>query len=154
MSSYSTATMVHTIKPAPGSRISKKRVARGNSAGGGTTAGRGTKGQDSRSGKSKRYAGFEGGQMPLIKRMPKLPGFRSPNKVEYEVLNLSTLEEKLEAGSYNPDTLKEAKVLATKKPVKILGKGTVSKKFELTVNAASKSAKEAIAKAGGSIKIV
>ena len=145
--------MLHNLKPAPGSRKSKKRVARGNSAGGGTTAGRGTKGQQSRSGAKRRF-GFEGGQMPLIQRMPKLPGFKNPNRIEYEVINLATLEAKLAAGSYDADALKTANVLATKKPVKLLGKGGVTKKFELTLHAASKSAVAAIEKAGGSVKIV
>jgi large subunit ribosomal protein L15 len=144
--------MLHSLRPTPGSRTNKKRVARGNSAGGGTTAGKGTKGQDARTGKGKRYLGFEGGQTPLVRRQPKLGGFTSTNRTKYEVINLSDIEQ-LDAGSYNSDALKAAKILCTKRPVKLLGNGTVTKKFELTVHAASKSAVAAVAKAGGSIKI-
>lgn len=145
--------MLHNLTPAKGSRISKKRVARGNSAGGGTTAGRGTKGQQARSGAKRRF-GFEGGQMPLIVRQPKLGGFTNPNRVECEVINLSTLEAKLEAGAYTPESLKKHNLLSTSKPVKLLGNGSVTKKFDITVHAASKSAIEAIQKAGGSITVL
>lgn len=143
--------MLHSIRPTKGSRTSKKRVARGSSAGGGTTAGRGTKGQNARTGGGKRYRGFEGGQTPLMRRQPKLGGFRSPGRTEYEVLNIATLEAQLEAGTYTVESLKAARLLATKKPVKLLANGTVSKKFDLTVHAASKAAKEAIVKAGGTV---
>lgn len=145
--------MLNDLKPAPGSRPSKKRVARGNSAGGGTTAGRGTKGQQARSGAKRRF-GFEGGQVPLVQRQPKLGGFNNPNRIEYEILNLADLEENLEAGTYDAEALRAKNMLSTKRPVKILGNGVVTKKFELTVHGASKSAKEAIAKAGGSLKVV
>ncbi len=145
--------MLNKISPAPGSRRARKRVGRGNAAGGGTTAGRGTKGQQSRSGYSRRF-GFEGGQTPLLRRQPKIGGFRHPNHAEYEVLNLSTLEEKLEAGNYDVPALKELKLICTKKPVKVLGRGELKKKLNLSVNAASKSAREAIEKAGGSVTIV
>ena len=145
--------MLHKLAPTPGSRKTRKRVARGNSAGGGTTAGRGYKGYHSRSGSKKRH-GFEGGQTPLLRRQPKLGGFKNPNKVEYEVLNLSTLEANLNAGTYDVTALRSAKLLSTKKPVKILARGDVSKKFSLSVNAASSSAKAAIEKAGGTITLL
>lgn len=145
--------MLHSLSPTPGSRKSRKRVARGNSAGGGTTAGRGTKGQQSRSGAKRRF-GFEGGQTPLLSRQPKLGGFTNPNRKEYEVLNLDTLEAKLEAGSYDVAALRAAKIVCTKKPVKILSRGELKKKFDLSVHAASKAAKEAIEKAGGKVTIV
>lgn len=145
--------MLHTLKPAKGSTFKKKRIARGNSAGGGTTGGRGTKGQDARAGKGKRRPGFEGGQVSLLARQPKLGGFKRPMKVVYEPLNLSALE-RLEAGSYDADTLRAKRVLSTKKPIKLLGRGAVTKAYQLTVHAASKSAKEAVAKAGGSVTIV
>ena len=142
--------MLHTLKPAPGSRKTKKRVARGNSAGGGTTAGRGTKGQLSRKGNRKRL-NFEGGQTPLLRRQPKLGGFTNPNRTEYEVLNVGDLEKELAAGSYDSAALREKKLIRTKKPVKILGKGELKKKFELTVDAASKTAIAAVEKAGGKV---
>lgn len=144
--------MLHTLSPAKGSRRARKRVGRGNSSGHGTTAGRGTKGQQSRSG-ARRNFGFEGGQMPLLKRQPKLGGFKNPNRKEYEVINVGTLEEKLAAGSYDPAALKEARVTRTNKQVKLLSRGEVKKKFTLTVHAASKAAIEAIEKAGGSVTI-
>lgn len=144
--------MLHALKPTKGSKSSKKRVGRGNGSGRGTFCGRGCKGQKSRSGGGKGPQ-FEGGQTPLIRRQPKFGGFRNPNREEYEVINLDTLEEKLAAGSYDFDALKEAGLIAGKLPVKILGNGKVAKKFKLTVDAASKSAKEAIEKAGGSVTI-
>ncbi len=150
---YHTAAMLHTLKPAPGSRKPKKRVGRGNSSNGGTTAGRGTKGQHSRSGNGRRF-GFEGGQTPLIRRQPKLGGFKNINKKVYEVINIGTLEAKLDAGTYDADALKAAKLISTKNPVKLLSRGEVKKKFNLTVSAASKAAVEAIEKAGGKVTIL
>lgn len=141
---------LHTLCPAPGSRRTRKRVGRGNSAGAGTTAGRGTKGQRSRRGNSRRF-GFEGGQTSLLLRQPKLGGFANPNRREYEVLNLAVLEESLPAGSYDQTTLRQARVVRTKKPIKLLARGEVSKKYVLTVDAASVKASEAISKAGGRV---
>lgn len=147
---YHISAMLNTLKPAPGSRKSSKRAGRGNSAGRGTTAGRGTKGQGSRSG-SKSNRIFEGGQTPLMVRQPKLGGFNNPNRVEYEVVNLDTLEEKLAAGKYDVAALKENNIVSTGKRIKLLARGEVKKKFEITVHAASKIAKEAIEKAGGKV---
>src|SRR3989339_1668682 len=145
--------MLHMLRPHPGATHKRKRIARGSSAGGGTTAGRGTKGQQSRTGKGRRF-GFEGGQVPMIRRQPKLGGFRNPNRREHEALNIDVLEALLEAGTYDAALLKERRLLTTGKPVKLLGRGTVTKSFHLTVHAASKSARAAITKAGGSVKIV
>jgi large subunit ribosomal protein L15 len=86
-------------------------------------------------------------------RQPKLQGFRNPNKIQYEVFNLDTLEQKLPAGSYDAAALREHKLLRTKLPAKLLSRGAVTKKFTLTVAAASKKAKEAVEKAGGSVTI-
>ena len=144
------AHMLHKLQPAPGARKNKKRIARGNSAGGGTTAGRGSKGQLSRKGNTKRV-GFEGGQTPLLRRQPKFGGFTNPNRKEYEVINVATLEEKLTAGAYTIDDLRTHNMLSTKKPVKILGTGAVQKKFTLSVDAASRSAIAAIEKVGGKV---
>ncbi len=143
-------TMLHKISPASGSRKSRRRVGRGSSSGSGTTAGRGTKGQHSRTGKGRR-AGFEGGQKPLIVRQPKLGGFINPNHKEYEPVNLETIEALLEPGSYDVEALRARKIIRTRKLVKVLSQGTVSKKFTLSVHAVSKKAKEAIEKAGGSV---
>lgn len=145
--------MLHQLTPVPGSRRRPKRVARGNSAGGGTTGGRGTKGQQSRTGKGRKH-GFEGGQVPLIMRQPKLGGFKHPRRVNHEPLNLDVLETQLEAGSYDPAALKTHGLIHNKQPVKLLGRGTVSKKFALTVHASSASAKAAVEKAGGSVTII
>ncbi len=145
--------MLHTLRPNRGSRPRPKRVARGNSAGGGTTGGRGTKGQQSRTGKGRKF-GFEGGQVPLIVRQPKLGGFTHPRRREFEPLNLDTLEEKLEAGSYDPAALRMKRILRTAKPVKLLSRGAVTKKFALAVHATSVSAKAAVEKAGGTITII
>ncbi len=145
--------MLHKLKPDRGSRKTSKRVARGSAMGGGTTGGRGQKGQQSRSGKGHRF-GFEGGQTPLIRRQPKLGGFTNPNAVEYEPLNLDILEAKLEAGSYDIAALKSKQILKTSKPVKLLGRGTVTKKFTLSVHAASKTARAALEKAGGSVSFL
>ena len=144
--------MLHALKPTKGSKSSKKRVGRGNGSGRGTFCGRGCKGQKSRSGGGKGPQ-FEGGQTPLIRRQPKFGGFRNPNREEYEAINLDVLEEKLSAGSYDFDALKEAGLISGKLPVKILGRGKVTKKFKLTVDGASKSAKDAIEKAGGSVTV-
>ena len=145
--------MLHTLKPHIGSTKKRKRIARGSSAGGGTTAGRGTKGQHSRAGKGRRL-GFEGGQVPMIRRQPKLGGFINPNRREHEALNVDMLEALLDAGTYDRKALKARRLLTTTKPVKLLGRGKVTKAFHISVDAASQTAKEAITKAGGSVKIV
>lgn len=145
--------MLHSLRPASGSTKRRKRLARGNSGKGGTTAGRGTKGQQSRTGKGRKH-GFEGGQVPLLRRQPKLGGFKRPRAVSFEVINLSALEKKLPAGSYTIADLVQKRLVHAGKHVKILAHGEVSKKFELEANAASKSAKDAVKKAGGSITII
>ena len=92
---------LHDLTPAPGSTKNRKRVGRGNSSGHGTTSGRGQKGQGSRSGGTKG-AGFEGGQTPLAMRLPKLPGFRNPRRIEYTAVNVERLERKFEDGAVVP----------------------------------------------------
>lgn len=145
--------MLHTIRPASGSTFKRKRVGRGSAAGGGTTAGRGGKGQQSRTGKGRRF-GFEGGQTPLLRRQPKLGGFTKPRRVTFEPLNLDLLEARLEAGTYDLAALRAQRILKTGGPVKLLGNGKVTKKFIIEVHAASKSAKKALEAAGGRITIV
>lgn len=145
--------MLNRLKPAHGSRFKRKRVARGNSAGGGTTAGRGTKGQQSRVGKGRRL-GFEGGQVPLLMRQPKLGGFTPPRQKTYEPLNTGTLEAMLDAGTYSLDQLRTKKLVRRRLPVKLLNEGAVKKAFHVSVHAASKSAKAALEKAGGSVTIL
>ncbi len=145
--------MFHTLKPNFGSTKKRKRVARGNGSGTGTTAGRGTKGQQSRTGKGRR-PGFEGGQTPLSRRQPKLGGFLHPRRKEFEIINLDVLEAKLEAGSYDRNALHTARLVGGDRPVKVLGRGQITKKFSLSVHAVSDSAKEAIEKAGGTVTII
>jgi large subunit ribosomal protein L15 len=144
--------MLHLIKPAPGSRKKRKRVGRGNAAGGGTTAGRGTKGQQARSG-SKQNAALEGGQKSFFRQQPKLGGFKNPNRKEYEPLNISTLEAVLDAGTYDLTALRERNLIGMTKRVKLLARGEVKKKFNITVHAASKSAIKMIEEAGGTVTI-
>lgn len=146
-------TMLHLLRPSPYARKRPKRVGRGISAGGGKTAGRGTKGQHARTGKGRRF-GFEGGQTPLLRRQPKLGGFRNPRRIVYQVLNLEQVEKKLEPGSYDLEALRTHKLIHGSHPVKILGKGTLTKKLILTVHAASKHARAVVEKEGGRIEII
>lgn len=145
--------MLHELKPAKGSTHRRIRVARGNSAGGGTTGGRGTKGQQSRVGKGRKF-GFEGGQTPLLRRQPKMGGFKRHRKVHYEIINLDVLEAKLPAGEYDIAKLKAARIVRSARPVKILQGDALTKAFTLAVHATSKGAKAAVEKAGGKVQIV
>lgn len=145
--------MLHLLRPASGSRFRRKRVGRGNAGKGGTTAGRGTKGQQSRTGKGRSY-GFEGGQTPLLRRQPKLGGFKRLRKEHYEPLSLAVLEKRLEAGTYTLADLRTRRIVRRKGPVKLLGNAAITKKFILTVNAASAGARANIEKAGGTVTVV
>lgn len=142
---------VHHLKPAEGSRKKKIRVARGESGKRGKTAGRGTKGQKAR---NSTRVGFEGGQTPLHRRLPKMRGFKNPFRVEFEIVNVDRLEKEFKAGDeITPEALR-AKGLVPKRqrPVKILGQGEISKAFTVKVDAASKSAAEKIRAAGGTVE--
>jgi large subunit ribosomal protein L15 len=141
---------VHDLKPAPGSHKAKKRVARGIGGKGGKTAGRGTKGQRARGGIP---AGFEGGQLPLHKRVPKLRGFNNPFRVEYQAINLDTIEES-GLDEISIDTLRANGLVGKNKFVKVLGRGELSRKVTVKVHAVSKSAESAITGAGGTVEIV
>jgi len=141
-----------TLKPNPGSTKNRKRRGRGEGSGLGVTAGRGHKGYGSRAG-SKKRAWFEGGQMPLQRRLPKF-GFTNINKVVYQVVNVSELAE-LDVSEITPEVLYGKKLIRRQRgPVKILGTGEISKKVDVTVNAISKSAREKIEKAGGSVTLI
>jgi len=141
---------VHDLKPAPGSHKSKKRVARGIGGKGGKTAGRGTKGQRARGGIP---AGFEGGQLPLHKRVPKLRGFNNPFRVEYQAINLDTIEES-GLDEVSVDTLRANGLVGKNKFIKVLGRGELKRKVTVKVHAVSKSAESAITGAGGTVEIV
>ena len=153
---------LHNLKPAPGSRRPRKRVGRGEGSGTGKTAGRGQKGYGSRSG-SKRRARFEGGQNPLHMRMRKL---RGPNKkmsmpfepfrTHTQPVNLADLERKFDDGAaVDVDALRAAG-LATRKnvPVKVLGRGELTKKLTVSAHGFSKTARERIEAAGGVVQVV
>ena len=146
------------LKYAPGSRKKRKRVGRGEGSGHGGTATRGMNGQLSRSG-AKKKAWFEGGQMPLQRRVPKF-GFTNIFRTEYQVINLNSLqrladEKKIKSDVLTPEDLKNLGLISTmKKPVKVLGKGEIKVKVNLEVDACSSSAKEKIESAGGTIKIL
>jgi large subunit ribosomal protein L15 len=131
----------------------RKRKGQGNATGNGTFGGRGMNGQNSRSGGGVRL-GFEGGQTPLIQRMPKMKGFRNPNRVESQVVNLDQLEIRFKEGeTVNFDSLIANKLVSKNNPkVKVLGSGELTKKLNIEGLLVSKSAKGAIEKAGGSIK--
>jgi large subunit ribosomal protein L15 len=140
---------LHDLKPSPGSKKKRKRVGRGISAGQGKTAGRGTKGQNARSGGGvKPY--FEGGQLPVVRRMPHTRGFTNIFRVEYDVVNLETLEAKFEAGAQvTPESMAERGLIHRTQHVKVLGDGSLTKALTVTAHAFSASAKEKIEKAGG-----
>jgi len=145
---------LHNLKPAEGATKSDKRVGRGQGAGTGGTSTRGHKGAKSRSGYSRKRA-FEGGQMPLQMRLPKR-GFKNINRVEYVGLNLDSLAElaeKYNLSEISEATLYEAGIIKKNDKVKVLGTGDVSMKLTIATSAISKSAKEKIEAAGGSVNI-
>ena len=141
------------LKPAPGSRHSRKRVGRGPGSGYGKTAGRGMNGQLSRSGGGKR-AGFEGGQTPLARRLPKLPGFTNINRVEYVPVNVKVLEERFESGDVvDRDALIEKNIIKHQEDlIKVLGDGDLTKALTVKVDKVSASAKAKIEAAGGKVE--
>jgi large subunit ribosomal protein L15 len=140
---------LHHLRPAPGAHKAKTRVGRGE-ASKGKTAGRGTKGTKAR---GSVPAGFEGGQMPLIRRVPKLKGFKNPFRVEYQVVNLGRLAELYpEGGEVTPEDLAAKGAVRSGRPVKILGTGDISVTVQVKAHAFSGSAKEKITGAGGSVE--
>ena len=141
---------LHNLQPAVGSNKERKRIGRGPGSGSGGTAGRGHKGAKSRSGYSRKI-GFEGGQMPLQRRVPKF-GFNNINRVEYKAINLDALETLAEAKNLEKITvedLRDAGLVSKKALVKILGNGKLSRKLDVVADAFSKKAEEAIKAAGG-----
>jgi large subunit ribosomal protein L15 len=145
---------LNNLRPPKGATHAKKRIGRGQGSGNGKTAGRGHKGAKSRSGfKFKR--GFEGGQMPLHRRVPKR-GFHNPFRVEYDVVNLDTLGQKFEAGAVvTPGSLREAGLLpGGNRPVKVLARGEVGKQLTIHAHKFSGKAAEKIAAAGGATQVI
>ena len=141
------ALKLHDLRPAPGAKTAKTRVGRGE-ASKGKTAGRGTKGTKARYQVPER---FEGGQTPLHMRLPKLRGFKNPNKVEYQVVNLDKLSQLFpEGGTVTVDDLVAKGAVRAKQPVKVLGTGEITVKLDITAHKFSQSAADKIAAAGGS----
>ena len=141
---------LHDLRPAPGSNRPKMRVGRGIGGKGGKTAGRGTKGTGAR---DTVKPGFEGGQLPLMQRIPKLKGFKNPFRVEYNVVNLDTLAD-FEGDVVSPDTLRERGLVHKHGLVKVLGRGELTRKLDVRAHAFSASARAAIESAGGSATVL
>jgi len=141
---------VHHLRPAPGSKSAKIRVGRGEGGRRGKTAGRGTKGSQAR---YQVPAGFEGGQMPIHMRLPKLKGFRNAFRVEFQVVNVAKLAELFPTGgTVSPEAMIEAGAVRKGAPIKVLGTGDLGGvKLDVTAHAFSASAAEKIAAAGGSV---
>lgn len=138
------------LRPPVGAKKTKTRKGRGIAAGKGKTAGRGTKGQGSRAGGTKGPY-FEGGQLPLVRRLPHIRGFKNIYRQEFEVVNLDTLESKFDANTQvTPDALLAQGVIKHTKRVKVLGRGEITKALQVSAHSFSDSAKEKIAAAGGS----
>jgi large subunit ribosomal protein L15 len=142
------------LQPPEGAKRSPKRVGRGDGSGSGVTAGRGNKGQQSRSGYSSKR-GFEGGQMPLHRRLPKR-GFHNPFRVEYAVVNLDTLSERFEDGAeITPEVLRERGIVRQRNArIKVLARGELSKKLTVKAHRFSGKATERIAAAGGQCEVL
>ena len=141
---------VHDLAPAPGSTRPKRRVGRGIGGKGGKTAGRGTKGQGAR---NNIKPGFEGGQLPLAQRVPKLKGFKNPFRVEYVVVNLDALEA-FEGSTISPDTLRAKGLVHKHGLVKVLSNGSLTRKLDVSAHAFSRLAEAAITAAGGSVTVL
>ncbi len=144
---------LHNIKPAAGSTFTKKRLGRGEGSGSAGTAGRGHKGAKSRSGYSKKI-GFEGGQMPLQRRVPKF-GFKNPNRVEFRAINLDVLQllaEEKKLNEINLETLMQNGLAGKHDLVKVLGRGTLTAALKVSAHKFSASATAAIEAAGGSVE--
>ena len=142
---------LHELKPAEGSRQLRNRVGRGTSSGNGKTAGRGQKGQKAR---SKVRVGFEGGQMPLFRRMPKR-GFKNVNRKDYAIVNLETLNKFEDGTEVTPALLVETRVDKDEKDgIKVLGNGELTKKLTVKASKFSASAKAAIEAAGGTAEVM
>jgi large subunit ribosomal protein L15 len=141
---------LHDLQPAPGSKRDRRRVGRGTAGKGGKTAGRGTKGQGAR---DTVPVGFEGGQLPLQQRIPKLKGFKNPFRVEYAVVNLDTLEA-VGGDEVSPESLRAAGLVHKHGLVKVLGRGELTRAVRVKAHAFSSSAERAITAAGGTVEVL
>src|SRR6202521_4111062 len=143
---------LHDLKPAAGAHRKSRRIGRGTGSGRGKTSGRGQKGQNARS--EGFRLGFEGGQMPLSQRLPKLPGFKNPFKKTYAVVNLSKLSRFADGTKVDAALLSEAGLARPGEEVKILGTGDLKRKLSVEAHSFSLSAREAIEARGGSVKVL
>ncbi|AVK62634.1 50S ribosomal protein L15 [Lactobacillus sp. CBA3606] len=141
---------LHELTPSEGSRFSRRRIGRGDSSGQGKTSGRGQKGQKAR---SKVRVGFEGGQMPLYRRIPKR-GFTNINRKEYAVVNLDGLNRFDDGAEVTPESLKEAGLVKKSSAVKVLGNGKLNKKLTVKASKFSETAVKAIEAAGGKTEVI
>jgi large subunit ribosomal protein L15 len=141
---------LHDLQPAPGSKRDRRRVGRGTAGKGGKTAGRGTKGQGARDTVPAR---FEGGQLPLQQRIPKLKGFKNPFRVEYAVVNLDTLES-VGGDEVSPESLRAAGLVHKHGLVKVLGRGELTRAVRVKAHAFSASAERSITAAGGTVEVL
>ena len=146
-----TGLALHTLAPPPGSKKAKRRVGRGIAAGRGKTAGRGMKGIGAR---GSTRLGFEGGQMPLIRRIPKLRGFTNVNKVPFNAVNVGDLESFDADTTVGPDEIRGRGLAKKKGPIKILASGDLTKALTVQAHAFSAAAEEKITTAGGSVERV
>ncbi|TMC04511.1 MAG: 50S ribosomal protein L15 [Chloroflexi bacterium] len=143
---------LHELKPPAGSRKGRQRIGRGTGSGRGKTSGRGQKGQNARS--EGFRLGFEGGQMPLAQRIPKLPGFKNPFKKIYEVVNISKLHRFEDGTTVDAEVLIDAGLARPGFEIKVLGTGDLRRKLIVEAHAFSNSAREAIEAKGGSVKVL
>ena len=141
---------LHDLRPPAGSKRDRRRVGRGTAGKGGKTAGRGTKGQGAR---DTVPVGFEGGQLPLQQRIPKLKGFKNPFRVEYAVVNLDTLEA-VGGDEVSPESLRAAGLVHKHGLVKVLGRGELTRAVQVKAHAFSASAERAITAAGGTVEVL
>jgi large subunit ribosomal protein L15 len=147
-------TTLHTLKAPKGATRNRKRIGRGPGSGTGEQSGKGVKGQKARTGHHGARLGFEGGQMPMQRRFPK-KGFKNPFRQEVFAVNVGALDKRFPSGTVDLATLQGAGMVPrSSKTVKILGEGTLTKKFVVKASAFSTSAKEKIEKAGGSVELV
>ena len=145
---------LHDLKPNVGSKKNRKRVGRGYGSGTGKTSGRGTKGQNSRAGGGVPLW-HQGGDTPYYRRMPKKPGFKNFNRVEYQEVNLEHLSAFRKGSKITPEILREVDLINTlSRPVVILGRGELKKPLKVKAHRFSKKAKEKIEKAGGTVEII
>jgi large subunit ribosomal protein L15 len=143
---------LHELKPAEGAHRRRQRIGRGTGSGRGKTSGRGQKGQNARS--EGFRLGFEGGQMPLSQRIPKLPGFKNPFKKVYAVVNVSKLSRFQDGAKVDAESLVEAGLVKGNREIKILGAGRMKRRLTVEAHAISGSARAAIEKAGGTVTVL